>query len=212
MTTRLALYNSALLLCGERSLASLTEEREPRRLLDTVWDGGGVRYCLEQGLWNFAMRAVEIEYDPTVTPSFGYSRAFDKQTDWVRTAGVCSDEFFNVPLLQYVDEVDYLFCDLDTIYVRYVSDHDDFGGDLGKWPGTFTEYAAAYFASKIVHKLTADKQQRAYVLEEARRLRIDARSKDAQGDPTAFPPRGSWISSRWGNRRSDRGSRNTLIG
>jgi hypothetical protein len=212
MTTRLALYNSALLLCGERSLASLTEEREPRRLLDTVWDGGGVRYCLEAGQWNFATRAVQIDYDPTITPAFGFARAFDKQDDWVRTTGVCSDEFFNVPLTQYLDEVQYLFCDLDVLYVRYISDDDNFGGDLSKWPATFTEFAATYFASKIVNKLTADKEQRAFVFKELKRLRIDARSKDAMGDPTAFPPVGSWLKSRYGNRRKDRGSRSTLIG
>jgi len=212
MTTRLALYNSALLLCGERSLASLTEEREPRRLLDTVWDGGGVRYCLEAGQWNFATRAVQIDYDPTITPAFGFSRAFDKQDDWVRTTGVCSDEFFNAPLTQYLDEVQYLFCDLDVLYVRYISDDQNFGGDLSKWPATFTEFATAYFASKIVNKLTADKEQRAFVFKELKRLCIDARSKDAMGDPTAFPPSGSWIRARHGNRRSDRGSRSTLIG
>ena len=40
MITRLQLYNSALLLLGERNLASLSENREPRRLLDHVWDTG----------------------------------------------------------------------------------------------------------------------------------------------------------------------------
>jgi hypothetical protein len=214
MTTRLALYNAALLLCGERSLSSLTEEREPRRMLDTVWDGGGVRYCLEAGQWNFAMRAVQIDYDPTITPAFGFSRAFDKQDDWVRTASVCSDEFFNVPLLHYLDEVNYLFCDLDVLYVRYVSDNENFGGDLARWPGTFTEFATAYFASKIVNRLTADKDLGVHVQRELKRTRIDARSKDAMGDPTAFPPAGSWLRARHANRgsRNDRGNRNSLIG
>jgi len=37
-TSRLKLYNDALTACGESHLASLTEDREPRRLLDHVWD------------------------------------------------------------------------------------------------------------------------------------------------------------------------------
>ena len=48
----LALYNIALFAIGERAIASLTESREPRRLLDEVWSRGvgATTACLEQGL------------------------------------------------------------------------------------------------------------------------------------------------------------------
>jgi hypothetical protein len=120
--TKLTLYNDALLLCGERFLASLTEEREPRRLLDRAWDGGAVRACLEMGQWGFAMRTIQLDYDSGIQPDFGYARAFVKPTDWVLTSGLCSDEFFRSPLTRYTDEAGYWYSDLDTIYVRYVSD------------------------------------------------------------------------------------------
>ena len=68
MTSRLQIYNGALLLCEERFLSSLTEDREPRHLLDHVWNNGGVRYCLEQGQWRFAMRSVSLDYDTSVVP------------------------------------------------------------------------------------------------------------------------------------------------
>ena len=58
MTDRLSLYNDALLLCGERALTSLSEDREPRRLLDQIWNSGGVNVCLAEGQWFFAMRAL----------------------------------------------------------------------------------------------------------------------------------------------------------
>ncbi len=90
--TRLKIYNGALMRCGERALANLTENREPRRLLDTVWQDNGVRYCLEQAQWKFAMRASHFTYDPTVSPSFGYAHGFAKPTDWVATSGVCTDD------------------------------------------------------------------------------------------------------------------------
>src|SRR3546814_6155120 len=96
--TQLSLYNGALRLCGEAKLANLTEDREPRYVLDDVWDDGALRHCLQQGLWNFAMRTVEAEYSPSVEPSFGFRRAFDKPTDWVRTAAMASDEYFRCPL------------------------------------------------------------------------------------------------------------------
>ena len=80
MTTQLDLYNGALLQVGERFLASLTEQREPRRLLDQVWAANGVKTCLEEGQWPFAMRTVQVDYDPSITPTFGYARVFQKPT------------------------------------------------------------------------------------------------------------------------------------
>src|SRR3546814_10721056 len=79
--TQLSLYNGALRLCGEAKLANLTEDREPRYVLDDVWDDGALRHCLQQGLWNFAMRTVEAEYSPSVEPSFGFRRAFDRSEE-----------------------------------------------------------------------------------------------------------------------------------
>lgn len=218
MTTRLSLYNEALLICGERSLSSLTENREPRHLLDQVWNDGGVRACLENGQWKFAMRSVQADYAPSITPAFGYRRAFDKPTDWVVTCAVCEDEYFNAPLTQYVDERAFWYADLDTIYVRYVSDGATYGGDLSLWPISFADYVAVHFASRIILKLTSDERKRDAILHPrsgllAMRLKL-AKNKDAMGGPVQFFPQGSWTRSRraGAGSRSDRGSGGNLIG
>ncbi|MHB0965501.1 MAG: hypothetical protein ACYC36_03515 [Bellilinea sp.] len=217
-TTRILLYNDALMLCGERFLASLSEDREPRRLLDQVWDSNGVRYCLEQGQWQFAMRAQQIDADAAIDPQFGYNNAFDKPTDWVLTSAVCSDERFNTPLLQYSDEMGYWMADIDPIYVKYVSDDAAYGNDLTLWPATFCDYVAAYFASKVIMKLTSDKEKVAALLTPrtgilAQRLLI-AKSRAAMTQPTSFPAQGSWVTSRGGRRgtRRDRGNTGSLTG
>lgn len=223
MTTRLQLYNNALLICGERFLASLNEDREPRRLLDQVWDSGGVKHCLESGQWKFAMRAVLLDYDTAIDPDFGYRRAFSKPTDWCCTSAVCSDEFFRVPLTQYVEETGYWFADLDQLYVRYVSNDSAFGGDLSIWPAKFADYVATYFASKIVLPLTTDDNKVRMILGDdltgnkrglLAAARKEAKSLDAMSGPTTFPATGSWVLSRANGRssRRDGGSRNTLIG
>lgn len=210
---QLALYNKALRICGERKIASLTEAREPRYLLDQVWAEEGVRRCLEEGQWNFAMRAVQLDYDTAVSPAFGYRRGFSKPTDWIRTAGLCQDEFFKVPLLQYTDELDYWYAGLDTIYVRYVSNDSSYGQDMSKWPVTFTEYVAAFFASEIIIKVSTDKERYDLVMKELKRRKRDALNKDAMNDPTTFPARGSWSSARGGSGgRRDGGNRGSLIG
>jgi len=221
VTTRIRLYRSALRLCGAASISALTDEGEGRRLLDEVWDDDGVRRVLEAGLWNFAMRTQQLDFDTSVDPAFGYVRAFEKASDWVRTAGVWSDENLISPLVAYHDETEFLYADLDTIYVQFVSDHAEVGADLSTWPGSFSDYAEAYFASKIIHRLTSDKERLALLLQPrtgilAQALK-NARSKDAMRDPAKRLPPGTWTSSRgkgFGRRgpMGDGGSPGSLTG
>ena len=159
------------------------------------------------------MRAVEIEASTTTIPAFGYQYAFDKPNDHIRTAGVCEDEYFTIPLVRMVEEVGFWMADIDPIYVRYVSSSDSYGFDLGRWPTTFTKYVAAYLASEAVFTLTQSVEKQSYILQELKGRLMDARSKDAMADPTAFAPQGNWINSRRGRGgRRDRGNRNSLIG
>jgi hypothetical protein len=204
--TKLGLYNAALRILGERKLASLSENRQPRRDLDDAWgDGstnGAVRYCLEMGQWTFATRAAQIDYSPSVTPDFGYRYAFDHPTDFVRTVAVCQDEYFTTPLLQYVDERAYWYAPLQTIYVKYVSNHATYGADLSLWPESFVKVVEAYLAKEVAANVTGkdDKVRLANALWE--REEKKARSIDAMNKPTVFPPAGSWVRSRGGNSRS----------
>lgn len=195
-TTRLTLYNGALLLCAERPLANLSENQDSRHMLDLVWNDGGVRYCLEQAQWHFAMRSSRLDYNPSVAPDWGYRKAFDKPTDWVATSGVFQDEYQTTPLTRYADEVSYWFCDLAEIFVKYVSDDAAFGFELSRWPASFTDYVKAYFASRIIRKLPggADRvdditNPKSGVL--ARTLMI-AKNKAAMTQPATFPTRGTW--------------------
>lgn len=216
MTTRLEIYNNALILCGERQLSSLTESREPRHLLDLVWNDDGVDKCLAQGQWRFAIRSSRLDYDASVEPPWGYIRAFLKPSDWVITIGMASDEYFNSPLLLYVDEQDYWYADLDEIYIRYISNHADYGNNLGEWPATFADYVAAFFAYRIVHSLTNDKDRWRLVGDEMEKRKTTAKNKDAMADPTRFAAEGSWVQSRRGARRGgpfgDGGSSGSLTG
>lgn len=214
MASQLGIYNGALLLCGERFLGSLTEEREPRRLLDHVWSENGVKTCLENGQWTFAMRSVQIDYDPSVEPDFGYSRAFQKPSDWVVTSSVCVDEFFRSPQTRYVDEAGYWYSDVDTLFVRFVSSGANYGMNLGAWPDSFTEYVKAHFASKIILKLSNSETEEERIYKLAEHLKRVAKNKSAMAEPTTFPARGTWSNSRnrFPNRRDGGGNTGPLIG
>jgi len=211
-TSRLKIYNDALILCGERTLSALTENREGRYLLDQVWDNDGVRFCLESGQWRFASRTIQIDYDPGITPDFGYSRAFEKPSDWCATTAISEDEYLNSNLLNYNDEAGYWYADVDTIYVRYVSDHVDWGNDLSKWPAHFSKYVSGYFASQIALKITSDPDKQKLILDLSEKAMNEAKNHDSMGDPVKFPPEGSWSASRRGRSSRDRGRRTSLTG
>jgi|AGTN01.3.fsa_nt_gi hypothetical protein len=213
MADKLSVYNGALLALGERKLVSVTENRASRRRLDSVWDANGVKSCLQAGFWNFAMRALELSFSPSITPAFGLRYAFDKPSDWVRTWLVSGDDRFTEELRGYEDEGAYWYADPDTIWVRYVSNDSQLGGDLSLWPENFTRYVEGYFAWRICKSTTGSNGDKDSLGAEMERLLKRARATDAMDETTRFPPEGSWSKSRrgWGSRR-DRGNRGSLIG
>lgn len=213
MTTKLSLYQGACTKLGIRKLVSLTENQLSRRELDGVFARGGIRNCLSMGQWKFATRSRQLDYAPSITPQFGYRRAFDKPTDWVRTTGLCSDEYFREPLLDMADEAGYLFADLDTIYGRHVSDDSQYGGDYSLWPENFTTVVEGYFAKEVCLRLTQSQSLKDSLEQEFRSDLAKAKNTDAMDDATKFPPLGSWARARMANGgRRDRGNRGNLIG
>lgn len=213
MATQLTLYNAALTEhLGERKLASLSEDREPRRVLDDIWDGGARKFCLEQGAWKFALRVTKLSYTPSVTPAFGYAYAFTKPTDFVKITKMCSDEFFQAPLLNYTEESGFWFSDLQEIYLTYVSVDAAYGYDMSLWPETFTKYVAAYLAFSACNRLKQSDAAKDKIEKAMNKLLTNARSKDAIQGPTQFLPTGRWVSARGGQVGLDRGSRTSLYG
>lgn len=214
MTDRLALYNTALLECRERRLASLSEECEARRALDEVWNNGFVNDLLSEGQWRFATRSLSLDPEASIAVSFGYENAFAIPDDHVRTTAVCQDERFDVPLLDYQVEAGYWYADIDPIFVSYVSNDTYFGGDLSKWPPRFRRLAELELAYRVQPRLSGSSgTDRDSLLKLAKRARTEAKSLDASESPTRFSPPGRWVLSRLGSRSTfDRGSRNRLIG
>lgn len=208
-TDQLQQYNDALLLCGERGLATLEEPREPRRLLDQAWLQA-IDACLEEGQWWFATRTMRVEVDDTVSPpEFGYRNAFSKPVDYIQTCAVCTDEYFRTPLLRYADEMGYWWADIEPIYVQIVSNDVQYGADMGRWPASFCAYNAAYLAGRVITKLAGDRSdQRAHLFGPPGRpedgwievCKRKAMSLAARTQPTKFPATGSWVNARRGTR------------
>lgn len=207
MATRLGVYNEALRLLGSRQLANLSENREPRRLLDAAWDSNAHDTWLEQADWNFALKSTKIGADASFTSVWGYSKAFNHPEDMVRPSGIYSDEFMQVPIRDYLDEGKFWFADgFDSIYVQYVSRDAAKGGDLGLWPATFAKYVAAVLAVEVAPNLKNDVDGAALrkIMEQREK---DAKSKDGLRQPSKQLPTGTWKNSRLAGSRRDGGFR-----
>jgi hypothetical protein len=219
--TQLSIYNGACMAIGERVLQPASpganysnENRESRRALDDVWNRGGVRACLSMGLWNFAARGVQWNFDPDITPPFGYQCAFQLPQDWVRWMAVCVDPYMSSPLLQYTDEGSYFFCDLQMLWVKYVSSDGNFGMNLARWPDNFQRYVEFYFGEQICKRVTGNDpgEGKNSVSMRTQAALKKAKSTDAMNEATTLLPPGQWRQARHGRRGQQRGNPYSLYG
>lgn len=202
---QLSIYNGALLMLGERKLADLTEDVEARYVLDNIWDNNGIRRCLEKAFWHHALRTVKISHDPDITTPFGHKYAFTIPDDYIRLWSLCTDEFFTNPVALYQTEGQHFFSDYQDMFMRYVSDGDQYGLNFAMWPDTFTEYVEGYFAVKAIKRLTDAKVDADDLKEDVRKLLVRAKSNDAMKDPTGLTVPSGWSIARsrldYGRRR-----------
>lgn len=213
MTTQLTLYNHALGFIGERSLATLSDNTESRRVLDQFWTEAR-EYCLEAGHWKFAKKRELLTPSLTELPTFGYRQAFAKPANMVRVSEICSDEYFNSPLSQFDDRGAFWYADVEQLYVGYVSRDTTLGYDLTKWPQSFVVFFELYLATRIAPRLTPNLEQKVIETRAGIGLetaKLTALSKDAVAGPTQFLPIGNWVNSRR-NRTNARNSRASLYG
>lgn len=195
---KLSLYNGALRILAERPLASLTENRSPRRILDSVWSEGLVDRVLEKGQWQWATRAAKLTNDPSVTPPFGYKYAFPKPDDCLRTCAISADEYFTEPLTRFVDEAKYWYSDYNILYVKFVSNGAAYGGDLSNWPPAFVDFVESFMAWKAGPRITGTASS-ADALKKAMETCLSAaQGIDGSDKPTVFPSVGGWNKARRG--------------
>lgn len=202
---KLRVYNGALFHLGSRKLSSLSEAREPRRVLDEVWGSNDevIYWALEQGEWNFAIRSVQADYSASVTPSFGFRRAFDKPSDFRRLAQLSSDEYFTYAMTdrEFKDEATYWFTDHDVLYIRYVSDSDEYGLNSAAWSEAFIDFLEFRLAWKACRRITNSNSTFDRIDRDYQKALRAARSFDAMNEGVKILPSGSWVRARAQPRR-----------
>ncbi len=208
MLTKLSAINGALRLLRKGALSAselANNSREPARVANAVWDSDFVRGCLEAGAWRFAIRTRQVIADPGIDPQFdgagGFLYAYEKETDWLRTIGVYNDPSMQSAYSDYRDEAGYIFANVDTLYVSYISDDASFGGNLAIWPRSFQEYVEAKLAHEIAGPLT---QEGADMMGLAELRLRKAIGKDVINESARRQPIGSWVRARFSGVTDDK--------
>jgi hypothetical protein len=196
---KLAIYNNALLLLGERTLATVTENREPRRLLDHAYDFGAVDYCLEIVKPVFARKTVMLDVS-TPSPHHDLDNVFTLPADWLATVEVYSDSRLDQPISRYINEDRTIACEYDIIYVRYVTSLNS--DDYAKWSPVFTHVVASYLAREISLRLTPDDYE---TLDGKFGQRVDV-AKNSENDkepPQRSKAKSTTLTETWRNIYND---------
>lgn len=201
-THKLARYNGALGRLGSRRISSLAEAREPRRVLDDIWgvDDNIINYALERTTWNFALRTVEGDYNPAIEPGFGFTRAFDKPSDFCGLSTLSANEFLTPPLThdEYLDEAGYWFTLSDVLYIQYVSNSADYGFNSEAWTESFKDYIDCRLAWLACERITNSTSKRDRLERDMNKALRVASANDALNEGVKFPPPGSWVRARRG--------------
>lgn len=189
--SKLSIYNQALGHLGERTLASLSENREPRRVLDDYYNGV-ISHCLEQGNWKFAHVSKRLNASNSVEPDFGFTEAFAKPEDFVRLSRISESADLELPLLSYREENGFWYADTTPIYVEFVSDSASLGGfDLSRWTQSFEDYVIARLARQAVTRICGFKPvnpEQASKLDQFERLEAVALQRAAEHNALGNAP------------------------
>lgn len=202
MASKLAIYKGALRLLGPHELAALTDDRPERYQLDDAWDDAAA-HVLQEGLWNFAIRSTTVTQSGTTIAGWDY--AFTKPTDWVRTAGISSEATFRVGFEDYQDQGGKWYANVDTLYVRYVSNDASYGLSIASWPASYAKAMEAYLAFETGLPVSGDRGNRNDLFQLYKSRLARAKTLDAFDESVKFPPAGRLVRARFSGRNGKDG-------
>lgn len=203
MTTKLQLYQGAHMILRQNAVdMAITDDTAFVNNLDLVFDKTA-RWCLEQGLWNYATRTVALEASVSVVPQFGYNFAIEKPDDYAgRIVAISANQRFWPNLNDYQEEgglSGFIFCNHDPLYLRYISNGVQYGLNLANWPETFATFVEHELAWRVApHVTSMSAAEKEELRKDKTRAMRDARSKDALNQGSERPPPGRLVRSRHG--------------
>lgn len=195
MTDKLSIYNGAQRILRERPLASLSEASKARRAYDADYDKC-LAWCAEQGQWRHALVTVALSTMSLDDPSpVGWTYAYDLPSDFGRFYACSPDGSWTDPYNSFEIRNGRLYCELDEIYLKYVS--SEAGVDLTLFSATYAEFVEMALAARNGGTITNN----AELLKEINGVGLKkalskAKTVDAMNNAAQRMPMGTWARSR----------------
>ena len=192
MASKVDIWNAALTAIGRQIIASETEDSTRANLVRSRYDN--LRQKILEDVWTFATSRVRLARLVDV-PVFGWKYFYAMPANHLTTLGVFFDADLKREALYQIEGDNRLATDNEEIYMRYIEDVED----PNRMTASFREYLSAELAFQICIRSTELSGRRKDMESWRNDAKIDARSKDAQGDLIEQIPEGSWISGRYGS-------------
>jgi len=196
----LPVYNDALNILGASHLSGIDEDSPLRVRLDVARNALAIESILETTGWNWAITSRKLTQNTRLETEWGYRFTHEKPDDMHRFDGIFSDEYMRCPVKDYQDEHRNIHCNLNEIYIKYVS--KEFLYNPATWPAYFRRLVAAKLAYDVRNTPEAEQEQidKANVEREYMMRKDEAENVDAQQSPPQVIHTGSWVRSRYRGR------------
>lgn len=160
-----SISSNALLLLGQKTIASFVESSDIARLCSNLWPD--VRDAtLRLHPWNCATKRVSLA--PVATPpAFGWSYAFQLPGDWLRTLSVGDDD--ESP--SFAMEGGQILLDAAECKLRYVYREED----VTRWDSLLVGAQTAAMATALAYPIT-----KSAAMQQAMQERFDGLLKQAR--------------------------------
>lgn len=186
MPTKLSVYNQALGLLAQPTIASTESTKEDVRVLNSFWDGV-VDLCHEATGWDFAKVRAELARQASV-PAFGYSYYYSLPADLLRILKLSETGEEGDELLNYETEPGKIATNAETVYCLYVSNTSR--TQVGRWSEAFGRYVACELALISSGKINSSRED--FIAKQLKRAKSDAVGLDATQGPVQRRRHGSW--------------------
>lgn len=199
MASDTSIVNYGLRLIGGQPIISLTDGSNSANAANNIYED--LRDdLLRSHPWNFATKRQKLAQSST-DPTFEFDHAYPLPSDWLRTVSVHADDIGVSTILYKEEQVGnqkVLVTSHDEVWLRYIARVTDPNMMSADFRMALSVALARDLAVPIASSNTlADKFEK-----RAERVLARARSADGMGSFPERRPRGSWVNSRGGWRRS----------
>lgn len=186
MTSVVDVVNKGLDKLGYGAITSLSDGTKAANLADRAWPL--VRdEVLRMHPWNFAIKRTTTAPDSTA-PSWGFLYQHSMPSDLIRII-----ELLDLSAAEYQIEGRKILCDVDTLYLRYVSRIED----PNKFDPMFIDTVACKLAYEMCEELTQSNTKKDLLYREFDESIRKARVVDSMENPPGQFEEDSWIEVRY---------------